>query len=79
MSRYNHWWYDLTKPFRDVFFLLVIVPLIISAAIAARIVYGEDEWESIFERFVCRLTSHQWADEDKYGAEAVCLNCGEKR
>lgn len=31
------------------------------------------------DRLMCWLTSHDWADEDRYGTKPVCLYCGTER
>lgn len=31
------------------------------------------------DRLFCRLFEHQWADEERYGVEPVCLHCGTRR
>lgn len=49
MSRYNDPKWELVKPFYDVFFLLVIVPLVFILACVARARY-EDTWGDAFER-----------------------------
>lgn len=84
MSRWNPWWYELTKPFREFLFLALIVlaiPLLPFVAAVLWLRYGDDyeQWEQAFYRFMCRITSHQWADRGKWGVEPVCLRCEKER
>lgn len=79
VSRYNHWRYELLKPFEAFFFWIVVAPLLLSFFLAVAIVYDTEEAMDRCDQLVCRLTGHRWADDNKWGVEPVCLNCGARR
>jgi len=78
VSRWNPWWYELTKPFRRLFAIVISV-MALGVWLALLLVYGEERASDIMERWLCRITSHRWADETKWGVESVCLKCGKER
>ena len=79
MSRWNGAWYDLTRPLRELFLVVIVAPIFLAIFSAVAIVYDTEEAMDRCDRLVCRLTEHQWADDDKYGVEPVCLECGARR
>jgi len=82
MSRYNGRW-NLIKPFYDVFFLVIVVPVAVSVGLAVytywRLLRGHETAVAKVEWCLCETTSHDWADEDDYGLEPLCLKCGTER
>lgn len=79
MSRYNHWWCEVTKAARALFIWIVITPVFLSLFVSVAIVHDTEEARARCDRLLCRLTEHQWADDTKWGVESVCLNCGASR
>lgn len=42
MSRYNSGWYAFKKPFMDLFFLLIVLPLFILSYLVLALIYDTD-------------------------------------
>ena len=81
MSRYNHWWYELTKPFRDAVFVFAVVPLALLATATAyayyRLRYNHESAVWRVEQLACRRTGgHVW---DGDGTGSMCHFCGAER
>lgn len=60
-------------------FMLVVVPVFLTTVVVLTLVYDLEAAMDTIDRWTCRLTSHQWADEDEYGVEPVCAVCGAER
>lgn len=52
MSRYNSPWYDLLKPFYDVFFLVVIAPVFILVYLLLTLIYGGEKAEEVIDNWL---------------------------
>lgn len=83
MSRYNGR-HDLTKPFEDVVFVVVVVPIALSCGLVAytywRLLHDHETAVQRVQFWTCETTGgHNWADEHDYGVEPVCLFCGTER
>lgn len=78
MSIYNGTW-DLVKPFYDLFFIFVVIPVLGIVYATSRIFVDHEQARNNAVRVICLMSGHHWADEDKYGVEPVCLGCGKNR
>lgn len=79
MSRYNGPLHELLRLFRDLFFLFFLLPLYALGFTICYAIFGPQAGPEKWNRVVCWLTEHHWADNQKYGVEPVCLICNTHR